>query len=86
MRIILSYPRFPSELLQGELTQQDLPLPVTALQSGSLQSVGELWQALGGKPKASLHWTITVSVVSDVSITAPVAVDVQTSLQEGSLP
>jgi hypothetical protein len=32
------------------------------LQPGLLQSLGEFWQSLGGKPKAALHYTVTVGV------------------------
>lgn len=32
------------------------------LQPGRLQSVGEFWQALGGKPKAALNYTVTIGV------------------------
>jgi hypothetical protein len=41
---------------------QDLPLPVSTLQPGRLQSLGEFWQALGGKPKAALNYTVTLAV------------------------
>ena len=27
-----------------------------------LQSIGEFWQAMGGKPKATLHYAVTISV------------------------
>jgi hypothetical protein len=29
---------------------------------GRLQSLGEFWQAMGGKPKASLQYTVTVGL------------------------
>lgn len=62
MAALLRYPVLPQPLLQGELGSQPLPLPVTALQTGSLQSMGEFWQALGGKPKVALHYTATIAV------------------------
>jgi hypothetical protein len=40
-------------------------LPSSTLQPGRLQSVGEFWQALGGKPKAALNYTITIGVTFD---------------------
>jgi hypothetical protein len=30
-----------------------------------LQSVSEFWQALGGKPKAALNYTVTIGVIVD---------------------
>jgi hypothetical protein len=65
MRTLLRFPKLPRELLKGSLATQDLPLPVSTLQPGRLQSLGEFWQALGGKPKAALNYTVTLSV--DVS-------------------
>jgi len=64
MRALLRHPTIPQGLLQGELAQQELPLPVSSLQPGRLQSLGEFWQTLG-KPKVTLNYTVTVSV--DVS-------------------
>jgi hypothetical protein len=66
MRVLLRYPKLPREVLKGSLANQDLPLPVSTLQPGRLQSLGEFWQALGGKPKAALNYTVTLPVdVSD---------------------
>lgn len=65
MRALLRYPTLPAEVLQGELAGQTLPLPASMLQPGRLQSLGEFWQALGGKPKAALHYTVTIGVDLD---------------------
>ena len=62
MRTLLRHRSIPAEVLQGVLANQDLPLPTSALQPGRLQSLGEFWQALGGKPKAALNYTVTFSV------------------------
>ena len=75
MRILLRFPTLPREVLKGSLANQELPLPVSALQPGRLQSLGEFWQALGGKPKAALNYTVTLSVdVSEPEI-YPVVID-----------
>lgn len=65
MRTLLRYPKLPRNILKGSLASQDLPLPVSTLQPGRLQSLGEFWQALGGKPKAALNYTVTLAI--DVS-------------------
>jgi hypothetical protein len=44
------------------LAAQEPPLPTSTLQPGRLQSLGEFWQALGGKPKAALNYSVTASV------------------------
>ncbi len=62
MRTLLRFPKLPRERLKGSLARQDLPLPVSTLQPGRLQSLGEFWQALGGKPKAALNYTVTLSI------------------------
>jgi hypothetical protein len=65
MKVLLRYQMIPKNLLQGSLANQALPLPTTALQPGRLQSLGEFWQAMGGKPRAALHYTVTLGVSLD---------------------
>ncbi|MDZ8228176.1 MULTISPECIES: DUF4255 domain-containing protein [unclassified Nostoc] len=77
MKILLRYPTLPSEVLQGSLVEQELPLPTMSLQPTQLQSIGEFWQALGGKPKAVLNYTITISVVAQEPLTTPLATELQ---------
>jgi hypothetical protein len=77
MRILLRYRTIPDELLQGMLVGQQPPLPVSSLQPGRLQSLGEFWQALGGKPKAALNYTVTLAV----DISAPEEVRIVTDVQ-----
>ena len=68
MKVLLRHPTIPEVLLQGSLRGQEPPLPATTLQPGRLQSVGEFWQALGGKPKAALNYTVTIGVVPERAI------------------
>jgi hypothetical protein len=65
IQALLRHPTLPAEFLQGGLAGQKPPLPVTALQPGRLQSLGEFWQAMGGKPRAALHYTVTLAVPLD---------------------
>lgn len=62
MRVLLRHRTLPQELLDGTLADSDLPLPVSTLQPGRLQSLGEFWQAMGGKPKAAINFTVTLSI------------------------
>lgn len=62
MKVLLRHPTLPAEVLQGSLAGQEPPLPAAILQPGRLQSVAEFWQALGGKPKAALNYTVTIGV------------------------
>ena len=64
MRVLLRYKHIPQDILQGELAGQEPSLPVISLQPGRLQSLGEFWQALGGKPKVALNLQVTISVAA----------------------
>ena len=58
----LGYPTIPAGVVQGSLKGQKPPLPAISLQPGRLQSMEEFWQALWGKPKAALNYTVTIGV------------------------
>ena len=76
MKALLLHSTLPAEVLQGDLQRQAPPLPTAVLQPGLLQSLGEFWQALGGKPKAALHYTVTIAVdVYGREEAAPVVTD-----------
>jgi hypothetical protein len=62
MRALLRHRSFPETALQGELADQRPPLRARLLAENQLQSLGELWQAMGGKPKAALHYGVTISL------------------------
>jgi hypothetical protein len=75
MLVLLRYPKLPDDLLQGGLQSQDLPLPTAALQPGRLQSLGEFWQALGGKPKSALNYTVTIAVQPFEALEVPLVLE-----------
>lgn len=81
MRVLLRLPKLPAELLQGELVDQELPLPTAVLQPGHLQSLGEFWQALGGKPKAALNYTVTLAVQPFAPVDVPLVRESKADLQ-----
>ncbi len=62
LRVLLRTPAIPAGHLQGALRNDAGALPLVSLQPGRLQSVAELWQAAGNRPKATLHLTVTVPV------------------------
>ncbi len=62
MMVLLRYRKIPEDVLQGVLKEQNPSLPASSLQPGRLQSLGEFWQALGGKPKAALNYQVTLSL------------------------
>jgi len=84
MRALLRFRKLPREVLQGSLANQDLPLPVSTLQPGRLQSLGEFWQALGGKPKAALNYTVTLSVDLNESETSRLVTEKEIRMRLGT--
>jgi Pvc16 N-terminal domain len=62
MLVLLRHATLPEGVLQGTLQNEQLPLPTSTLQPPRLQSAGEFWQAMGGKPKATLSYTVTLAV------------------------
>lgn len=73
MQVLLGNPSIPTDLLQGVLAGQAPDPPISSLQANNLQSLGEFWQALGGKPRATLSLTVTISAEVDDPVTVPTA-------------
>lgn len=72
MRVLLRHPTLPAPVLQGSLQGQEPPLPSSTLQPGHLQSLADFWQALGGKPKTALSYTVTIGMQPEAPVeTAP---------------
>ncbi len=84
MRALLKHSAIPEEILQGRLQGQDPPLPATALLPDHLQSLGEFWQALGGKPKAAFHYTVTISVDVQEPVEIGLVTDARFQGQQGA--
>ena len=61
MKVLLRHRSIPDAYLHGELVGQDPPMPAKLVAEAQLHSLGEFWQAMGGKPKATLHYAVTVS-------------------------
>jgi len=81
MQVLLRFPKLPDYYLQGSLTAQELPLPTAVLQPGHLQSLGEFWQALGGKPKAALNYTVTIAMQPFTSVNVPLVLESAAALK-----
>ena len=62
MKVLLRYPNIPDKFLQGSLQGKELPLQASALRPPQSQNWAEFWQAMGGKPKAILSYSVTLSV------------------------
>lgn len=76
MAVLLRYRKLPSEVLQGELRGQEPPLRAISLQPGHLNSLGEFWQAMGGKPRVAINYTVTIAVpVQEASEVVPLVME-----------
>ena len=62
MKVLLRHRILPAQYLKGEMTGQEPPLRARIIADNQLHSLGEFWQAMGGKPKATLHYSLTLSV------------------------
>jgi hypothetical protein len=83
--VLLRHPTLPDALLQGSLAAADPPLPASTLQPGKLQSVAEFWQALGGKPKAALNYTVTIPIVPGEAVpAAPLVTEKVIRMRQGT--
>lgn len=83
MRVLLRHRRLPEMILQGHLIGQEPPLRALPLQPNLLQSFGEFWQALGGKPKATLNYTVTLTVDLFAPVEAPLVKERVIRLSQG---
>jgi hypothetical protein len=86
MRVLLRHSTIPERHLRGELVGQDPPVPVKLMAESQLQSLGEFWQAMGGKPKATLHYGVTVSVDVFEPDTVPAVIDKVITIRQGTGP
>ncbi|MBD2112572.1 MULTISPECIES: DUF4255 domain-containing protein [Cyanophyceae] len=72
----------PPTVLQGRLVGSDLPLRASVLEQAKLQSLGEFWQAMGGKPKATLNYTVTIPMTVNTEIqNLPLVTNFQVSVE-----
>jgi hypothetical protein len=87
MKVLLRHRAVPAQYLRGDLEGQEPPVRARILAENQLQSLGELWQAMGGKPKAALHYGVTLSVdVSGWEVPGPKVFETVISLSQGVLP
>jgi hypothetical protein len=62
MKILMRYPKIPTEFLRGSLQGKEPPLRTMVLRPPQSQNWSEFWQVMGGKPKAILSYTVTIAV------------------------
>ena len=86
MKVLLRHRVIPENYLAGELAGQEPPLPARIIAEAHLQSLGELWQAMGGRPKAALHYAVTISVsVFDPAAAGPAVTERVFTITQGAV-
>jgi len=62
LRALLRHREIPPTMLQGVLQQQPMPVRAATIQGDMGRPRGDFWQALGGRPRASFDYRVTVCV------------------------
>ncbi|NEO91538.1 MAG: DUF4255 domain-containing protein [Moorea sp. SIO3G5] len=70
MKVLLRHRMIPAAVLQGNLRGMEPPIRTVSLSQSNLQSLGEFWQAMGGKPRPALNYTLTMAVEVDDPVDA----------------
>ncbi|NEQ63086.1 MAG: DUF4255 domain-containing protein [Moorea sp. SIO4A1] len=70
MKVLLRHRIIPAAVLQGSLRGMEPPIRTVSLSQSNLQSLGEFWQAMGGKPRPALNYTLTMAVEVDDPVEA----------------
>lgn len=75
MQVFARYPTIPKKFLQGGLTEQGLPLPLSVggTNKGEMKDPADFWSALGNKLRPSLVVTVTLEMQTSEPETAPLA-------------
>jgi Pvc16 N-terminal domain len=62
MKALLRHPQIPAAVLQGSMKEQEILPRSLTLRPTQLQSLGEFWQAMGGRPKPAMNYTVTIAI------------------------
>lgn len=62
LRALHRHRELPAQALRGKLQLQASPVRAQVLLPHAQQTHGDFWQALGGRPRAAFHYTVTLSV------------------------
>ncbi len=73
LALLRRFPILPPDVLQGELMQQDLTLPVTVAQAPPGDDRGEFWTAVGNRlrPSITLRVTLAIPIAEPAPLAAP---------------
>lgn len=88
LALLRRFPALPPELLQGELAQQELPLPMTVAQAPAGDDRSEFWTAVGNRlrPSITLRVALALTIAEPAPQTAPVVKVHELRLGERSAP
>ena len=81
LKTLLRYPILPTEVLQGEMLNQSLPLRAWVTQPEQTPSAWDFWTALEGRLKAGLSYVVTVPVQPFDPVEVPLVTEKVIKLQ-----
>jgi len=67
---LLKYPLLPPDVLQGQLREQELPIPTSVAMPDGIGNPGDFWNAIGGQLRPSLDYRLTIALEYKESTTA----------------
>ena len=80
------HPTLPTELLQGSLKEQPLPIPAWVSQPEHMpQNYADLWQALDNRIRPSLTYVVTLALDPEVALTSPLVLQREPKVDLGNL-
>jgi hypothetical protein len=72
LQVFARYPTIATEFLQGDLKDQQPPLPLITSQPDGLKEPAEFWSAIGGRLRPSLSVTVTIGLEVFAAETFPI--------------
>ncbi len=82
MTVLLRHREIPAEVMQGSFKQSEPQLRALGLREAHLNSLGEFWQAIGGKAKTALHYRLTVTVDPYEAVEVPIVKEREVKLDQ----
>lgn len=85
LRVLLTNPRLPNDVLQGSLVDQIPPYPTVAASADGMKNNPDFWGALDQQLKPSLSYVITLALLLDEEPTEAQAVVDEVIVEEEHL-
>lgn len=82
---LIRHPTLPTDLLQGALKEQPVPIPAWVSQPEHMpQNYADLWQALDNRIRPSLTYVLTLALDPEISYTSPLVLSDRPKVDMGN--